>query len=386
MDLSVITTYRCNSKCQMCYIWQNPTDPTEEIKPEQLAKLPGGFDNVNITGGEPTLRSDLMEICDVLYPKSQTLEISSNGLHHEKLIPIIKKYPDIKIRFSLEGSEITNNSIRGEKDGYNKKIAGLKELKSHGGTDLGFATVVQDENAEELMDIYDLSCSIGVELSTSTLHNGWQFHKNDNFHYARIKSATEVEKLITAMLKTWSVKNWFRAYMNLGLIEKILGHTRLHQCVAGKEFIFIDPWSDVWACNVRKDLPMGNLDSQTWEEILNSDIANESIKKVEVCSQNCWMVTTARTAMRSNISSKLPKYGPFSWVIHNKLRTLFGGKVNFNRYVDYKNIMPNKISASHQEEVGQEEIQRISFLNVKQERKLQKKSDEHYRHDEYYNL
>jgi Fe-coproporphyrin III synthase len=386
MDLSVITTYRCDSKCQMCYIWQNPTDPKEEIKPEQLKKLPGGFDNVNVTGGEPTLRSDLMEICDVLYPKAKTLEISSNGLHHERLIPIIKKYPDIKIRFSLEGSELTNNSIRGEKDGYKKKIDGLKVLKSFGGTDLGFATVVQDENAEELMDIYDLSCSIGVELSTSTLHNGWQFHKNDNFHYARIKSAREVEKLIVAMLKTWSIKNWFRAYMNLGLIEKILGHTRLHQCVAGTEFIFIDPWSDVWACNVRKDLPMGNLGNESWDDILKSDMADESIKKVEVCSQNCWMVTTARTAMRSNVSSKLPKIGPFYWVIHNKLRIILGMEVNFNRYVDYKNVLPNKISESRQEEAAKKDIQRISFLGVSQERKLQKKSDEHYRHDEYYNL
>lgn len=386
MDLSVITTYRCDSKCQMCYIWQNPTDPREEVDVKTLRKLPSGFDNVNITGGEPTLRKDLMDICDVLYPKSKTLEISSNGLHHERLIPIIKKYPDIKIRFSLEGNEITNNTIRGEKDGYQKKVAGLKALKALGGTDLGFATVVQDENAAELMIIYDLASSLGVELSTSTLHNGWQFHKNDNYHYERMKSAREVEKLITAMLKTWSIKNWFRAYMNLGLIEKILGHGRLHQCVAGTEFIFIDPWSDVWACNVRKDLPMGNLNQQSWSEILSSSVALESIDKVKVCSQNCWMVTTARTAMRSDLNSKLPKARPFFWVISNKLKTLLGGQVDFTKYIDYQHILPNKITETKQIEVPMETIKRKSFLGFSHERKLQKKDDEHYRHDQYYNL
>ena len=135
MDLSVITTYRCNSKCQMCYIWKNPTLPKEEVSIETLSKLPNGFDNVNITGGEPTLRSDLMEICDVLHPKSKTLEISTNGLKPDLLIPIVRKYPNIKIRFSLEGKEDTNNIIRGENDGFNKKMEGMKKLIEAGGKD-----------------------------------------------------------------------------------------------------------------------------------------------------------------------------------------------------------------------------------------------------------
>ena len=58
MDLTVISTFRCNSKCQMCYIWKNPTDPREEISLETLSKLPPGFDNLNVSGGEPTLRKD----------------------------------------------------------------------------------------------------------------------------------------------------------------------------------------------------------------------------------------------------------------------------------------------------------------------------------------
>ena len=81
MDLTVISTYRCNSKCQMCYIWKNPTSPKEEVTLETLAKLPNGFDNLNVSGGEPTLRTDLSEIIDIVYPKARITEISSNGLH-----------------------------------------------------------------------------------------------------------------------------------------------------------------------------------------------------------------------------------------------------------------------------------------------------------------
>ena len=101
MDLTVISTYRCNSKCQMCYIWKNPTHPKDEVTPAMLSKLPGGFDNLNVSGGEPTLRSDLAELIDVVHPKARVVEISSNGLNADRLVPIIKKYPDYKVDRSV---------------------------------------------------------------------------------------------------------------------------------------------------------------------------------------------------------------------------------------------------------------------------------------------
>lgn len=347
MDLTVISTYRCNSRCQMCYIWQNPTHPKEEITAATLEKLPGGFDNLNVSGGEPTLRRDLAELIDVVYPKARVTEVSSNGLRPERLLPIIKKYPNVKVRFSLEGDEATSNSIRGEKDGFATKLKGLRMLREAGGTDLGFAMVIQDENAEQLVQVYEMARAERVELATSTLHNAWQFYKNDNHFYDRVKVAREVEGLITAMLRTNKPKNWFRAYLNLGLIEKILGHDRLIPCTAGTDFAFIDPWSDVWACNVRSDLPLGNLIRQSWEEIMGSEVARRSIGKVKACEQNCWMVTTARTAMRSNLSPRLPKIGPMAWVARNKLKVALGGKVDFERYVDYGRVEPSPMVIRH---------------------------------------
>ena len=363
MDLTVVSTFRCNSKCQMCYIWKNPTEPKEEVSLETLSKLPGGFDNLNVSGGEPTLRKDLAELADLLHPKARVMEISSNGLHPERLVPIIKKYPDIKVRFSLEGDELTSNRIRGEKDGYATKVAGLRMLQEAGGTDLGFAFVIQDENVDQLVQTYELAKSMGFELATSTLHNAWQFYKNDNYFYDRVKVARQVEGLVTSLLKSGKVKNWFRAYLNLGLIEKILGHPRLIPCTAGTDFAFIDPWSDVWACNVRSDLPMGNLAKQSWEEILASGTTRDSIGKVAACEQNCWMVTTARTAMRSNIIPQAPKLGPMFWVLKNKLKVSLGKSICFDDYIDYSHVKPTP------------HIQRINYLENKEKVKLVKGRD-----------
>ena len=358
MDLTIISTFRCNSRCQMCYIWKNPTDPKEEISLDTISKLPSGFDNLNVSGGEPTLRKDLHEIIEVVHPKARVTEISSNGQHPERLVPIIKRFPDVKVRFSLEGDEDTNNRIRGERDGYRKKTDGLRMLREAGGTDLGYAVVIQDENVEQLLPLYEKATSEGFELATSTLHNAWQFYKNDNYFYDRHSVARQVEGLIEAMLRSWNIKKWFRGYLNLGLIEKILGHERLIPCTAVKDFAFIDPWSDVWGCNVRTDLPMGNLRDQTWDEIISGEDARCSRSKVLACQQNCWMVTTARTAMRSALIPGAPKWGPAAWVIANKLRSVIGRPVPFDRYVDYGQLAESPM------------VERTSFLNTKHKGQL----------------
>jgi Fe-coproporphyrin III synthase len=360
MDLSIILTYRCNSKCSMCSIWQFPTNPDYEVNINVLEKLPSGFDYINLTGGEPTLRDDLPEICDVLFPKTKKLEISTNGLHGEKLLPIVKKYPDIKIRISLEAIGNANDVIRGEKNGYTKKIEAMNSLISAGGCDLGFATTFQDENIDEVLKIYQLTKELKIEMATSALHNAFQFHKNDNSIYDRLRVAKNIEKLIEELLDSNSLKSWFRAYLNLGLIRKVLGQPRLYPCTQGSDNVFIDPWSDVYACNVRNDLYMGNLKEKSWEEIYFGELATEVRKKVAQCTQNCWMVSSAKTAMRTRFNAKLPKPGVLWWVIINKIKRVFGFKINFEKYIDYSNVVTDEkiyMRESYLEKVVKKTIQ-----------------------------
>ena len=40
MDLTVITTYRCNSRCSTCNIWMHPTRPADEIGLECWKRYP----------------------------------------------------------------------------------------------------------------------------------------------------------------------------------------------------------------------------------------------------------------------------------------------------------------------------------------------------------
>jgi Fe-coproporphyrin III synthase len=373
MDISIILTYRCNSRCSMCNVWKYPSLPKEEISLETLAKIPDHNGCINLTGGEPTLRKDLGEIVDLLYPKAENFEISSNGLLPEKIEPIIKKYPDIKIRFSLEGNEKTNKLIRGEENGFRTKVDGLARLKELGGTDLGFAVVIQDDNAADLVELFRFAAENGYELSTSTLHNGFQFHKNDNVPYDRLIVAHHIESLIIEQLRTNNVKNWFRAYLDLGLIARVLGNKRLLACKSGYEVVFVDPWGDVFACNVRPDLYMGSLGNQPWQEIISGPKALQVFEEVNKCQQNCWMVGTAKTAMRNPRFQRLPRLEPFAWVVHNKIRVLLGKKIDFQHYVNYSTLTDNSPAPT-----------RPSHLYEVVKREIQTKDDQHYSQPEGY--
>ena len=78
MDGILAVTYRCNSRCAMCYIWKHPSKKEEEIGPQDLKTLPRMV-RLNVTGGEPFLKEDLSDILEVVKKKAKRVVISSNG-------------------------------------------------------------------------------------------------------------------------------------------------------------------------------------------------------------------------------------------------------------------------------------------------------------------
>ncbi len=354
MDLSIILTYRCQSHCSMCHVWQHPTLPAEEITPATLAKLPAGFGRLVLTGGEPTLRADLAEIVDLLLPKTRRLEISTNGLQSDKLEHIVQKHPGVGIRISLDGFGAKNDSIRGEKNGFERKRLTLERLFAAGGRDLGFATVVQDDNADQLLDLYKLCDTFGGEMVLAALHNGYQFHKIDNEPTNRVRTARAVLPLLAEMLRSRRPRNWARAYASIGLAKKILGQRRRMPCPAGRGFLFLDPWGRVYACNIRPDLEIGDLTTQLWREIVKGPRAAEARTRVARCTHNCWLDGHARAARRAQ------RIQAGRWFLANKLRAACGLSVDFDRAVDFSDVAPIPIAPRRESWLGK--VFRPTFL------------------------
>ncbi|RJQ18375.1 MAG: radical SAM protein [Nitrospiraceae bacterium] len=326
MEAAVVVTYRCNARCKMCNTWQFPSKPVEEITPEVIDKIPGGMTRLNITGGEPMLRRDIEDIVAVLHKKTNRLEISTNGFFTDKIVSIAKKYPDITIRVSLEGFPATNDSIRGIKDGFHRGLYTIVKLMELGIKDIGFATVVQDGNYKELVDFYRFVSSLGVEYSICIGHNSFYFHKTDNEIINKDEAIGEMENLIRALLTSkrkdlkLKIKDWFRAYLTRGLIRFARDDKRALNCGAGSDVLFLDPYGEVFPCNVM-ERSMGNIKKRSFYDVWNSEEAKAIRETVCVCTQNCWMMGTAVPAMRKAI------WNPVSWVVYNKIRLFLGKNV-----------------------------------------------------------
>jgi len=344
---TVIVTYRCNARCNMCSRYKAPSRPEEEISLETIRKLPQMY-FTNITGGEPFLREDLKDIVRELYKKSDRIVISTNGFFTDRIIDLCREFPQVGIRISIEGLEDTNNAIRGLEDGFNRGYTTLKKLREMGMKDVGFGMTVQDRNAADLVPLYRISDEMGMEFATASLHNSFYFVESSNIIHDRPMVAAHFEALVNELLRSWSPKKWFRAYFNHGLINYIYSQKRLLPCDMSFDTFFIDPYGDVMPCNGTKEKEvMGNLNEQDWDELWTSEAAEAVRKKVRCCGRNCWMIGSVSPAMHKYI------WVPGFWVAWHKFKALFSKK-------PYSMYESRIVRAYRDGKVSKEELDRCS--------------------------
>lgn len=318
MEACLITTYRCNSKCLMCNTWKYPSEKQAEFSYKLLNKIPGNLKFINITGGEPFLRDDLEQIVRVALTKTRRLVISTNGYFTREIVKLTEKFGNrIGVRISIEGLPKTNDELRGIKDGFDHGFRTLIALYRMGIKDIGLAITISDKNIKDMMNLYYLANTIGVEFATAIAHNSFYFHKNDNMSKRSELVAGEFEKIAVELLKTNKPKNWFRAYFNMGLANKARGGKRPLPCETGTEVFFLDPYGNIMPCNGSDEpMIMGNLKDHTFDEIWRSSKADEIRKQVKQCPKQCWMIGSASPAMKKRILA------PAKWVVKNKLRII----------------------------------------------------------------
>ncbi len=307
---SVIVTYRCNAKCHMCNTWRHPSKEEEEVGIDVYEKLPF-MPTVNVTGGEPFMRDDLVDVINVLKKKTKRLVISSNGYLTERILKLFKKHPDIGIRISIEGLPRANDELRGIKDGFDHGIRTLTELRHLGIKDIGFGITISDRNAKDMIELYHLSKMMGMEFATAAVHNAFYFHKFDNKFEQPEIAIDELRQLVRELLKSRKVKDWFRAYFNYGLINYIQGNPRHLPCEMGHDSFFLDPFGKILPCNVMEKT-MGNLKDKPFSDIWSSTYAILVRAMVRDCNKNCWMIGSVSQQIRKN----LIVVG--TWILKNK--------------------------------------------------------------------
>ncbi len=140
LDLIVHVTNRCNAKCQTCFTWENLNSGKKDLTLEEYEKISRQLPDLlwlSISGGEPFLREDLPEICEIFYRNSRPslLGIPSNGLLpakvHNAVRKILKKVPiPVTIDISIDGLYERHDEIRGVKGNFDRSLETYRELAS----------------------------------------------------------------------------------------------------------------------------------------------------------------------------------------------------------------------------------------------------------------
>ncbi|GBC60918.1 radical SAM protein [Desulfonema ishimotonii] len=318
MEGCLIVTYRCNARCYMCHTWQHPSRKAEEFTAGLIEKIPANLKFINITGGEPFIRSDLEEIVGAALEKTRRLVISTNGYFTDRMIRLAERYGNrVGFRISIEGLPAANDEMRGIRDGFDHALRALVTLCDMGIRDIGFGITVSDRNAGDMIELWRLADAMGVEFATAVTHNSYYFHKDDNRFEDPERIAGEFERIAARLLATAKPKNWFRAWFNMGLANKVRGGARPLPCEVGTDVFFLDPFGNLMPCNGSdRPMVMGNLNEKAFDEIWHSPQADAVRAQVKKCDKQCWMIGSASPAMKKRIGV------PVRWIVKNKIRQM----------------------------------------------------------------
>lgn len=174
--LLIYVTYRCNAKCVMCGIWKQHefSDAKTELSAAELDhiladRLFSQVEYVNINGGEPTLRKDLVDIVQVIIgklPRLKHLSMNSNGLLSDRLVSSVEQITAIcrqkDIYFSLVISfhgigELLDEifHVRGAFDKLGRTLEALRALPGSHNYSLSLNCVVTNVNASSLYELLE---------------------------------------------------------------------------------------------------------------------------------------------------------------------------------------------------------------------------------------
>lgn len=303
IDSVIAITYNCNSRCVMCDIWKIKDFP--ELPPSEYAKIPTTLRDINISGGEPFLRTDIPEIISVLQqrcPKARMV-ISTNGfmpaLIETQMKKILTIKPDIGVAVSVDGYGPMHEKIRGIPNAWEKDMETIERLQKLGMTNLRLAFTILPENVGDFAKVYDETRKRGIQFthafaqSSEHYFGGIQIENNPNIDVLKEQYAYVVRQ----ELRGWNLKRFARAFFARGLYQFAVNKVQPLNIDPGSRFCYIDPRGVVFP-SVVHSYPMGYLaDVEEWDEIWQSEKAQVAREKVRTDNRRAWMICTARTAI-----------------------------------------------------------------------------------------
>lgn len=320
--LTVFVTARCALNCGHCFYREelNNGKQETELTLEEWDRLTDGcpnFPKLIITGGEPFLRKDLVDIATLFYEnnsRARQITIPTAGYHTERIVDLVEKLllprPDLilEIQLSIDGVGEQHDAIRGA-GAFDRLMRTYHALKP-----------IQDVNA-------GLRIRFNYTFSRATqdhFQDTWSFVTqelgNPHFDMVLVRRATidddfagqvdlDKYRLATKLLQDQELKKAGRSVFKRLLAQRvaverdiIVSHHANERvmtgCQAGTLTAIVSEEGELRPCEIL-DTSFGNLRDADFDfmRLWKSGLADKHRKFVKETGCFCTFETCVRTTM-----------------------------------------------------------------------------------------
>lgn len=234
-------THNCNYGCSYCIFSCDKKRVDGELTTKECFHVidelvKNGFKHLKITGGEPFIRKDLVEILEYA-SKKLIVDVSTNAsLINDEIVKRLNKIDLKLIHVSLDGNKEEHEAVRGKLT-YKRTINGLKSLKNSKNK-VRIGSVIHAKNENNLENLVNDSINIGADEIIFSI-----MEPVDGQNKSLVKTISNGE-----LIKT--IDNIKEKYQNNIIVNYNFGKqpTFVKKCPAGDKFLYINNMGFVSPC------------------------------------------------------------------------------------------------------------------------------------------
>jgi len=293
-------TYRCNNNCRHCWV-RIPPDSSQQKEELSFNEIIGiikqakelGCRHWSISGGEPMLRADFVEIFDYITKIFPSYSINTNGTFiTPKIAQLMKRKGNKMVALYGATSEV-HDKITRRAGSFEEAIRGFSYLKEAGA---GFTVQIipMKDNYFQFKEMINLAKSLSksVRIGASWLYLSAYHDKKKNEEIKRqrlpAKQLIEIDKPDISYSE-WYYKEYFEQN-NHPCLSINKDRYLFYRCISNSYMFYINPYGKMTFCSyvnepsLMFDLRRGSF-KYGWEEFIPS-LATK-IKATEEYKNNC---------------------------------------------------------------------------------------------------
>jgi MoaA/NifB/PqqE/SkfB family radical SAM enzyme len=267
-------TNSCNYSCVYCIFSAQKRKIEGELNTEEAMNLldelkSNNFRHLKITGGEPFVRKDLIQIMRKASELGLVVDVSTNAslITKEKAVEI-KDCRVGMVHVSIDGDEAAHDEVRG-KGTFARTVAGVRNLVENG-VYVRIGTLIYKKNEHGLEGIVKLVSGLGANEIIFSFMEPVGRMKGDT-GLISTRAIPEVKAEIEAIASAYKD----RIKVSHSFTEKAKPGSGCGLCPGGTKFLFVDNFGRVapctWVAEVHKQyISEKTLKTTALKEILDS--------------------------------------------------------------------------------------------------------------------